>query len=92
MDGCGEFRIYWSIVLPLCTPALGTLGLITFIASWNNFLGPLIVMREMEIVHLAAGAAQHAKPRQHRVGRGDGRLGGRRAAAAGRCSSFPRAV
>ena len=48
MDGCGEFRIYWNIVLPLTTPALGTLGLITFIASWNNFLGPLIVMREME--------------------------------------------
>ncbi|HJV60097.1 MAG TPA: carbohydrate ABC transporter permease [Albitalea sp.] len=48
MDGCGEFRIYWNIVLPLCTPALGTLGLIAFIASWNNFLGPLIVMREME--------------------------------------------
>jgi multiple sugar transport system permease protein len=48
MDGCGEFRIYWNIVLPLTTPALGTLGLISFIASWNNFLGPLIVMREME--------------------------------------------
>jgi len=48
MDGCGEFRIYWNIVLPLCTPTLGTLGLISFIASWNNFLGPLIVMREME--------------------------------------------
>jgi multiple sugar transport system permease protein len=48
MDGCGEFRIYWNIVLPLTTPAMGTLGLISFIASWNNFLGPLIVMREME--------------------------------------------
>lgn len=48
MDGCGEFRIYWNIVMPLTGPALGTLGLITFIASWNNFLGPLIVMRSME--------------------------------------------
>lgn len=48
MDGCGEFRIYWNIVLPLTAPAMGTLGLISFIASWNNFLGPLIVMREME--------------------------------------------
>ncbi len=45
MDGCGEFAIYWRIVLPLLKPALGTLGLITFIASWNNFIGPLIVMR-----------------------------------------------
>jgi multiple sugar transport system permease protein len=45
MDGCGEFSIYWRIVLPLLKPALGTLGLVTFIGSWNNFIGPLIVMR-----------------------------------------------
>ena len=45
MDGCGEFTIYWRIVLPLLKPALGTLGLVTFIGSWNNFIGPLIVMR-----------------------------------------------
>jgi multiple sugar transport system permease protein len=48
MDGCGEFGIYWRIVLPLMKPALGTLGLITFIGSWNNFIGPLIVMRSAE--------------------------------------------
>ena len=45
LDGCSEFGIYGRIVLPLLKPALGTLGLITFIASWNNFMGPLIVMR-----------------------------------------------
>jgi multiple sugar transport system permease protein len=48
IDGCGEFGIYWRVVLPLLKPALGTLGLITFIASWNNFMGPLIVMRSLE--------------------------------------------
>ena len=48
MDGCGEFAIYWRIVLPLLKPALGTLGLITFISSWNNFMGPLIIMRSLE--------------------------------------------
>jgi multiple sugar transport system permease protein len=48
MDGCGEFRIYWSIVLPLIGPALGTLGLITFITSWNNFVAPLVVMQSPE--------------------------------------------
>jgi multiple sugar transport system permease protein len=48
MDGCGEFGIYWRIVLPLMKPALGTLGLITFISSWNNFMGPLIIMRSAE--------------------------------------------
>jgi multiple sugar transport system permease protein len=52
MDGCGELRIYWSIVLPLLGPALGTLGLITFIASWNNFIGPLIVMRSPDMYTL----------------------------------------
>jgi multiple sugar transport system permease protein len=48
LDGCGEFGIYWRIVLPLMKPALGTLGLVTFIASWNNFIGPLIVMRSAD--------------------------------------------
>ena len=52
MDGCGELGIYWRIVLPLLKPALGTLGLITFIASWNNFIGPLIVMRSPEMYTL----------------------------------------
>ena len=48
MDGCGEFRIFWSVVLPLVGPALGTLGLITFINAWNNFIAPLVVMRSVE--------------------------------------------
>ena len=48
MDGCGEFGIYWRVVLPLLKPALGTLGLVTFIGSWNNFIGPLVVMRSAE--------------------------------------------
>lgn len=52
MDGCGEFGIYWRIVLPLLKPALGTLGLITFIASWNNFIGPLIILRSPEMYTL----------------------------------------
>jgi multiple sugar transport system permease protein len=47
MDGCGEFAIYWRVVLPLMKPALGTLALITFITSWNNFINPLIVMRSL---------------------------------------------
>jgi multiple sugar transport system permease protein len=48
MDGCGEFAIYWHVVLPLLRPALGTLGLVTFIGSWNNFIGPLVVMRSLD--------------------------------------------
>jgi multiple sugar transport system permease protein len=49
MDGCNEFRIFRSVVLPLLGPVFGTLGLITFIGSWNNFIGPLIVMRSVEM-------------------------------------------
>ncbi|QJR14064.1 carbohydrate ABC transporter permease [Usitatibacter palustris] len=48
IDGCGEFRIYWGVVLPLVGPALGTVGLVTFITSWNNFVAPLVVMRSPE--------------------------------------------
>jgi len=48
MDGCGEFGLFVRIVLPLLKPALGTLGLISFIGSWNNFVGPLIVLRSPE--------------------------------------------
>jgi multiple sugar transport system permease protein len=52
VDGCSEFGIYARIVVPLLKPAMGTLGLITFIASWNNFIGPLIVMRSPEMYTL----------------------------------------
>jgi multiple sugar transport system permease protein len=43
VDGAGEFRIFWSIIMPLCKPVLATLGILTFLASWNNFLWPLVV-------------------------------------------------
>jgi multiple sugar transport system permease protein len=48
MDGCSEFGIYWRVVLPLLGPALGTLGLITFIGSYNNFVGALLVLRDQD--------------------------------------------
>ncbi|MGL6314197.1 carbohydrate ABC transporter permease [Vibrio sp. WXL103] len=49
IDNCGEFTIFWRVVVPLITPAFGTLGLVTFIASWNNFMGPLVVMNDMKM-------------------------------------------
>lgn len=48
LDGCGEFAVFWRVVLPLLGPALGTLGLITFIGAWNNFMTPLVVLRDMD--------------------------------------------
>jgi multiple sugar transport system permease protein len=43
VDGAGELRIFWQIVLPLSGPALATLGILTFLSSWNSFLWPLVV-------------------------------------------------
>ncbi|MGR5502473.1 carbohydrate ABC transporter permease [Vibrio sp. DNB22_10_4] len=60
MDGCGEFKIYYRVIVPLIKPAFGTLGLITFIGSWNNFMGPLVVMNDMKMftIPLALRALQ----------------------------------
>ncbi len=44
IDGAGYFRIFWSILLPLCKPILATLGIITLIGSWSDFIGPLIYL------------------------------------------------
>jgi multiple sugar transport system permease protein len=43
VDGAGELGIFARIILPLCGPALATLGILTFLGSWNNFLWPLVV-------------------------------------------------
>lgn len=45
VDGASEFEIYWRIVLPLCTPALGALTILAFVYQWNAFLWPLVVAR-----------------------------------------------
>lgn len=45
IDGAGEFGIYWRIILPIVLPGLTSLGLIFFMASWNNYLGPLIWLK-----------------------------------------------
>jgi multiple sugar transport system permease protein len=42
LDGAGEIRIFARVVLPLCGPPLATLGILTFLGSWNNFLWPLV--------------------------------------------------
>jgi multiple sugar transport system permease protein len=46
VDGAGELRIYWSLVLPLCKPILITLGIFTFLGTWNDFLWPLVVLSD----------------------------------------------
>lgn len=46
LDGAGELRIYWTIVLPLLRPILVTLGVFTFLSSWNDFMWPLVVLTD----------------------------------------------
>lgn len=48
MDGAGEFRTYWSVVLPLMKPALATLAIVQFVFFWNMFMQPLVVLTSPE--------------------------------------------
>ena len=57
IDGCGKFRILWSIVLPLSKPALATLALFTFMTYWNDLLGPVIYLSSVEKATLTIGLA-----------------------------------
>ena len=44
VDGCSTIRLYWNVVLPVARPAAAVLGLLTFMAIWNDFYWPLVVM------------------------------------------------
>ena len=55
LDGCNEFRIFWKIYLPLCKPALATLGIFTFQAGWNSFLWPMIVLNDPNLKTVQMG-------------------------------------
>lgn len=55
LDGANEWQVYWHVVLPLSTPALGALGLLTFIGSWNDFLWPLIALNSRSLFTLQVG-------------------------------------
>ena len=57
IDGCGRFRIFWRIVLPLSRPALVTLALFTFMAYWNDLLGPVIYLSSVGKATLTIGLA-----------------------------------
>jgi multiple sugar transport system permease protein len=57
IDGAGELRIFWSIIVPLCTPAMAALGIFTVINAWNAFLWPLVVLRSNTMRTLVVGLA-----------------------------------
>jgi multiple sugar transport system permease protein len=55
LDGCSTFGVFWHVILPLSKPALITVAIFSFIASWNDFLGPLIYTQSIEKKTLALG-------------------------------------
>ena len=59
IDGASEFRIYWSVILPLAKPALATVAIFEFIARWRDYLGPLIYLNDQNLYTLSLGIYQY---------------------------------
>lgn len=57
IDGAGEIRIWWSLVLPLCKPILVTLAIFTFMGAWNDFMWPLIILTDSDLYTLPVALA-----------------------------------
>jgi multiple sugar transport system permease protein len=57
IDGAGELRIFWSIIVPLSTPGMAALGIFTVMNAWNSFLWPLVVLRSNQMRTLVVGLA-----------------------------------
>jgi len=55
LDGAGELRVFWQIVLPMTKPILAVQGILTFIAGWNSFLWPLIIANDESLYTLSVG-------------------------------------
>ena len=58
LDGAGSFRTWWSIVLPNAKPALVTLGVLSYLANWNDFIWPIYVLFSPERLTLPAGLSR----------------------------------
>lgn len=58
IDGCGFFRQYWSVAIPLLRPALAFLGIFTFITAWNDYFWPLVIMVNPDQVTIQVALAQ----------------------------------
>ena len=60
IDGCGPFRFFWRILLPLSRPVLATVSVLALIGSWNAFLLPLVVMTEADNWTLPLGVTNYS--------------------------------
>ncbi len=57
MDGANHFQIWWRIIMPLTRPALAAVGIFTFTSTWDDFLGPLIVISSSDHFTVQLGLA-----------------------------------
>src|SRR5690606_28230919 len=55
IDGLSEYGIWWRIIMPLSVPALASLTIITFVSTWNDYLGPLIYLRDRSLWTIQLG-------------------------------------
>ena len=46
MDGCGEWKIFWKIMMPIATPAISTILIVNFVALWNEFIFAVIFIQD----------------------------------------------
>lgn len=60
MDGCGIFRTFWSIILPMSRPALATVLILNFIYNWNEFSFALVLINSPDLQTLPLGLASFA--------------------------------
>jgi ABC-type glycerol-3-phosphate transport system permease component len=68
IDGSGEFGLYWRIALPLARPGLGVMGILFFIHGWNDYLWPLIVLRDKTMMTVNLGIASLVGPYNNEYG------------------------
>jgi multiple sugar transport system permease protein len=55
VDGAGEFRIFWQIMLPLVKPALAVVAVFSWLGTWNDFFGPLVYLSNPDLYPLSMG-------------------------------------
>ena len=58
IDGANHLQILWNVMVPMTKPALATVAIFSFIGNWNNFLGPLIYLRDEELLTVSIGLLQ----------------------------------
>lgn len=68
VDGCGYLRSFWSVMLPQIKPALAVVSITTVVASWNDFLGPLIYINSPEKMTITYAVNLYANDRAGEVG------------------------